>query len=700
MKLPEKWIWLPKDKYPEYQNNKYDAMTGTNDGKFAVAEFAKEYKFDKKVKSIALRFSGDTVFQLYLNGEILATGPAAVGGDFLGNGKPRPNFYAYEMTVAPDSDTLSFFARVRNHPSQICDYSKGHGGFMLAAFVTFEDGTTTVISTDSSWSVRLNGSYAEPRKCDGRIKPDEYVNASEIPDIWHVTTSYIPVRTEDVIVPLNNKTITASPKSESSFVLELDRIYAGFVCINVKAEGLVSCEVMCSENGENGSYENMVTDCDFSYRGFVMHSAGELHVKLNNQSESTASVDVSFISTHYPVSVEAKTETSDEKLNKVLDVCRHTLKICRQTHHLDSPRHCEPMACTGDYYIESLMTAFSFGDMRLAEFDILRTAELIRNNGGRMFHTTYSLIWVKMMYDVYMFTGNKAVLEQCKDALIMLLDLFAGFVGENGIIENPYDYMFVDWIYIDGLSMHHPPKALGQTSLNMFYYLALDHAEKIFAYLDDNGMASCCAIKKNALKNAVNKLLYDNDKQMYFEGLNTPSPEEYIGQFMPQNTDKRYYLKHSNILAVYSGLCDGENAVSIMEKVMTDEIEGDYQPYFAHYLFEAIYKSGLRDKYTLKIAEKWKKPVEECEKGLAEGFIKPEPTYSFDHSHAWGGTPLYSVPKALSGFEITKPGMKEYTLNPSLLGLDYATVKIPIDGEVLTIELKKDCETVVYKTKE
>ena len=69
MHLPEKWIWLPTDKYPEYQNNRYDGMNGTNDGKFAVAEFEKTYKFDKKVKSLALRFSGDTVFQLYLNGE-------------------------------------------------------------------------------------------------------------------------------------------------------------------------------------------------------------------------------------------------------------------------------------------------------------------------------------------------------------------------------------------------------------------------------------------------------------------------------------------------------------------------------------------------------------------------------------------------------------------------------------------------------
>ena len=135
------------------------------------------------------------------------------------------------------------------------------------------------------------------------------------------------------------------------------------------------------------------------------------------------------------------------------------------------PGHCEPLACTGDYYIETLMNAFSFGDMRLAEFDVLRTAELLRHNDGRIFHTTYSLIWVRMLYDTYMMSGNIALLEKCADALDMLLARFSTYVGENGLIENPPDYMFVDWIYIDGITMHHPPKCLGQSVLNMFYYI-------------------------------------------------------------------------------------------------------------------------------------------------------------------------------------------------------------------------------------
>ena len=99
--------------------------------------------------------------------------------------------------------------------------------------------------------------------------------------------------------------------------------------------------------------------------------------------------------------------------------------------------------------------------------------------------------------------------------------------------------------------------------------------------------------------------------------------------------------------------------------------------------------------YTLKLAEKWKAPTAECSKGLAEGFVKPEPTYSFDHSHAWGGTPLYSVPLALTGLEVLEPGMKTIRLNPTLLGLAHARVELPTAWGDVVCELEEGKAPVI-----
>lgn len=673
----EKWIWLPDDLYPNKQKTHYSAFYDDRDDFYTVAEFKRNYTFEKRIASAKLRFSGDTQFWLYCNGKSIATGPVLVGGDFMNNDVSRSNFYASEITIEPDGNCLDFYARVKMTPVRICEFSKGHGGFMLTGCITFEDGTKKIITTDSSWLVRYNGAYTRINYYDARIKPDEYVNAKVIDNIWRTETSPLRLLSETKVFPAENNVVALAPHEETVATFEFDMVHAGYLELDVKTDGNLFVDMDCCELEAHTGYEGFVFTENCVQRGTLLHSVGILYLRLRNESETASEIRLSLIATHYPVDREYITRTDDELLNKVLDVCRHTLKYCRQSIHLDSPKHCEPLACTGDYYIESLMTAYSFGDMTLVEEDVLRTAELLRSNDGRIAHTSYSMIWTFMLYDAYLYTGKTELLEKCEDALILLLDRFSGYVGENGIVEYPPDYMFVDWIYIDGITLHHPPKALGQSCLNMFYYGALDTSAKIYSVLGETAMAEECNRKKEALRKGINEHLYDSEKGMYFEGMNTPTPEYLLNHNMPQNVEKRYYAKHANILAAYVGVVEGQDAKELLDKIMNDEIPGDYQPYFAHFLLEALYKNGLRDKYLLNVLQRWKPPVEKFAKGLVEGFIPPEPTYSFDYSHAWGGTPLYILPRALLGLDIIKAGLSELSLSPSLLGLKSAHVEFP-----------------------
>ena len=685
-RLPEQWIWLPREQYPDHQTTIYSGFLDHAVGNHTVAELKKQYRFEKKIVRADLRFSGDTVFRLYCNRELVATGPACVGGDFMANEELRPNYYAFETTLEPMTDGLDFYACVRMMPVQICDYSRGRGGFMLSALLTFEDGSTETVTTDETWMIRRNGGYTAPTGFDGRIPPDDYMPAQVVEGVPPTATAPIPLRVEEEKIP-ENATFTLAPHEIREMTLELDMIWAGFVRVQAQTQGEVSVRLRCREMAEGGSTESVVFTEDGEYRGFFMHSAGNLYVTAENHADTPATVTVTFVATYYPVTDVAEILTDDPDVNLVLDTCKHTLKICRQTHHLDSPRHCEPLACTGDYNIEALMTLFSYGDMRLAEFDLIRTAILLEGHDGRMFHTTYSLIWVRMLWDVYMATGNRALLDRCRRGLELLLRRFATYIGENGLLETPPDYMFVDWIYIDGISLHHPPKALGQSVLNLFYFGALESAKAI---LDELGLPEAgkdCAARREALRGAINTHLFDAERGLYFEGLNTPTPEHLLCGWMPQNVEKRYYRKHANILAARFGVCEDDLARELVRKVMEEEIEGDYQPYFTHYLLEAVDRLGLRETYTRTIVARWIPPTKECPKGLVEGFITPEPGYGFDHSHAWGGTPLYSLPKALMGLTITRPGMKEITLSPSLLDFGYAKTQLMTPYGKVTLEM-------------
>ena len=681
------WIWLPKNNYPNNQETFYNSLSPFGDGNYTVCSFSKKYVFKRTPNFVELIFSADTAFYLTCNGSDIGRGPAYSGGDFLNNDKKRSDYYSFKKVITPKENYLDFFSIVRMKPYHLSEYSRGEGGFYLFGIAYFEDGEKIEFGTDSSWLVTYLPSYNQPKCYNGEIKNDSPVNAEEKTDVWQAEIAPIPTCSLENLVKYTYKLKPGESLKETK---ELDKVYAGFLKIKAKAKGSVTVNINAFERDERYflAYSKFVENGE--YYSLELASVGGFDIDIFNSSNSDAEIEISFDKSFYPVYKLAKTELSDKELNQLLEVCAHTLKYCRQAHHLDSPKHSEPLACVGDYYIEMLMTAFSYGDLSLCEFDILRIARTMEDNDGRLFHTTYSLIFVDMIYDYYMLTANKELLIKCKRALDLLFNRFKSYIGENGLVETPPDYMFVDWLFPDGISTHHPPKALGQTCLNLFHYKALNTGAKIYAILSYKEQEKTLKNEADSLKNAILDNLYDKEKGLFFEGLNTETPKELLGQYMPENVYKRYYRRHANILACYSGIFEKERCKELLKKVYENDSLGEVQPYFMHFWFEAILKNGLANEYTLPLLDLWKKSIKECSKGLVEGFYPPEPTYKFDYSHAWGGTPLYSLPMAICNLEILEAGFKKIRLNPTLLSLDFAHVEIPTPYGFISLDITKE----------
>ncbi len=677
------WIWLNKSEYPNFQNNTPNIKSdGYSTDYYCVADFKKDFTFKKPVRTVSLFVSADSFFMLFINKELLGIGPVAAGGDFLCK-TPAPKHYLNKYIINNVPNEFNILARVRLMPQVLTDYSRGHGGFYLKGVIEYLDGTKETIETDSSWESRQNNDYCGIQKFNNKKPKNKWSKSQELNDIWNAQIPPIPM------LSINKLTLMEKPLEVlgvKEIRLEFDKIYGVYPVI--KANGPCRVVLKLSElEGQYESEETAVFQKPGEYISFKMHSAGTVFITVENKGEKAVEVLVEFLATWYPIEAEGSFISSNKGLNKVFDVCKHTLKICRQTMHLDSTKHQELLACTGDYYIESLMTCFCFGDMRLSEFDLMRTADMLLQNNGVLFHTSYSLIFVQMLFDTFMITGNKQLLRYCETALITLLDRFETYIGKNGIIDNPPDYMFVDWTVIDGFSMHHPPKCLGQTVLNAFYVKALDSAEKIFEYLENYDKKEYCAKKAKKVKQRINALLFDEDKQLYYDGLSDSETEK--PPFRPKNISKRYFTKYSNILVCLYEIADEKRAKDILKRIVTNPDLPDIQPYFMHYLLSSLRKYNLFEEYGMTLLERWIPIVNECDKGLAEGWIAPEESYYFDHSHAWGGTPAFQLPKAVSGLEIIEPGMKKIRLIPNLYNLEFAKISIPTIYGKIQIDLEK-----------
>lgn len=693
------WIWLPAERFPDLQEADGIASPASpGQRKFAVAEFTFDALLPAPCVSIRILVSADTTYRLALNGRDLCSGPTPVGGDWL----PLPRcqrYYADELvfdSLGPQPTTrLAFLATVRLGCIRGTDSSLGHGGFALRAVARLADGSEQTFETGPHWRARHLRAWVDPKHFDGTIAPSEWTPAAPVPDRWHAVAAPIPVRTETPVDPASGGAITVAPGAVAEGVAEYPRIHAADLVVSADGPCTVELRVFEHDASHPHNFHSFQHGApSWRVRSLAPHSVGGFQILVKNASaDKPVSVRASIVAMHYPVEAEGSFTCSDPGLTKVYDVCKWTLRICRQHMHLDSPRHQEPLACTGDYYIESLMTAFVFGDMRLAALDVRRTAGMLEVNDGRLFHTSYSLIWLLMLRDVYLFTGDRALLTDCLPALDKLLTRFRTYLGSNGLIENPPDFMFVDWLVVEGHSMHHPPKGLGQTVLNAFYHGALHAAAWIAEELDDSVRAAALRAEATALKKAFNEQLFDADRRFYIDGLNTPQAE--CKPWLPENpATLRHHSRHANALAVLFGLRTGDAARNLLRNMLASDLP-EVQPYFMHFVLEAVEACGLFPEHGLSILRKWIPLVETCDKGLQEGWFAPQADYHFDYSHAWGGTPAYQLPARMLGFRMLQPGFREIALAPRLFDLDWADIAMPTPFGMLRCRMQKGAEPVL-----
>ena len=682
-----KAIWLPESRYSEQIRSRFNTnLPGSPDERYAVAEFRREYSFQRCPKSVVVTVTGEAQFFLYVNNQFVGLGPVSAGGDFLAE-RPLPWMFKNRYSLPGGAKQYVFRALVRLQPEPLTEYTHERGMFSLRGKAVFDDGEE-VFETDESWSCRIAREYPARGAYDDTVPQDDWTSAQLVfPDV-QPRDAGIPMLEFDEVCAREGSAFPVKPGDE--FLLDFDRIYAAYILVRTNAA--LRASIVVGEEAEHPlNTQSVVFGEAGAYMSLRMFSVGCARVTVSDCAPG-AVLEIRLLSSHYPFGRASGFHTSDEGLNLVMDVCRHTLGICRQTEHLDSPKHQELLACTGDYYIEMLMTAFENGDFRLADADVRRTAMWLNENDGRMFHTTYSLIWVQMIQKLYAFTANADTVRFCIPALRKLLNRFQTYIGENGVIENPPDYMFVDWTVLEGYSMHHPPKALGQTVLNAFYYRALIAAAELYEIAGES--ADTLLSRAALFKTAFNRCFWDSDKRMYVDGL--PNPERNPGSWLPENPKLIHFSRYPQTLAALYGLAD-ESERARLADLAADEKNGlaPVQPYFMHFVLEAVIENRLTEKYAMKLLKKWVPLVESCRKGLQEGWIKPEEGYSFDHSHAWGGTPAYHLPLILSGLRITEPGYRAVELTPSLWGLAEADFGIPTPFGEIRVSLREGEKAVV-----
>ena len=703
-----------------------------------AARFRKEVTLpgNARIQSAIARVSADKTYRLWVNGRLVSRGPADPGMDEYLFTHWSHQWLYNQVDLAP-------YLRVgRNEIAaevftggMIPAFSLGHGGFALEAKIMLENKSSVTVSTDSAWKAEAaqawgegqlsalkpeapattspNGLLFDARRDDpawrlASFDDGGWAAAAKVDSAWGtLAASQIPEAMEAVwpvqsIGPATPNVTTTAPLAEIGrsirisgdgvFSVNFDRVLSGYLSMKIRgAAGTeIALEPLETHDGHptrpaqitlgSGAtiFEYPMLDSFSTVRITVAHAGGPVEFE-----------DVRATFASQPVAYRGSFASSDPNLNQLWKAARWQLQICMQDHYLDSPNHQEPIGDFGDYLIESLENDYAFNEPWLARQDMRKFAGILDHADSVNFHTSYSLLWLQMLMDYYDHTGDEALLRELKPTVDRLLDHFATFKGANGLLSEAPNYMFMDWVMIDGFQTHHPPAVIGQGYLTAFYYRALEDGARLAKLTGDSVREEKYEKLGAGIHDAFERELWDQKAGLYRDGKPFQNHQK-DPNWLPEDKNIVTHTAQLNSLAVLYDLAPVERQKAIMERVFS-QAPLNVQPYFMHFIFAAEDHAGVFDKYAWTQMQRWHLNAET--KTFNENW------FGGDWSHAWGGTPLIQMSARILGVMPAEPGYKTIAIRPELCGLHFARGVVPTQmGDVTVTWTKSDSEFTLEVT--
>lgn len=324
----------------------------------------------------------------------------------------------------------------------------------------------------------------------------------------------------------------------------------------------------------------------------MVDSFSVLNVEVRNLTAppEIESIDAHFVS--QPVACRGAFACSDEKLTRLWEALRRNVQVCLQTRHRDSPDHQEPLGDAGDYLVQSVANWQAFHAPALVRQDVRKIAWIMRNSGYQMFHTSYQLLWLQMLVEYHQHTADAELVRELASYTHELIAQFLRYRGQNGLLSNAPDYIFMDFKKVGGMVCHHPPAVIGQGYLTAFFHRALQDARRVAEIAGEPSKREYYRGLARDLSEALNRELWCLEKSLYrdvkpFQSNVTPH------QWLPADTQIETFSPHLNLLAVLYGIAPPERHTSIGETIVTPPAPLEVSPYFYYFTLPALVRAGL-----------------------------------------------------------------------------------------------------------
>jgi len=387
-----------------------------------------------------------------------------------------------------------------------------------------------------------------------------------------------------------------------------------------------------------------------------------LEVEARTGDEPLSIDGLRGIYTGYPFERRARFEAGSEEIQRILDVGWRTARLCAHETYMDCPYY-EQLQYAGDTRVQALISFYMTGDGRLVrnaieQLDSSRTAE----------GATYSRAPSRLQQYIPPFSlwwiGMVHDYWRYQDDPAFVKQMLPGARAVLSFFAarqqaNGSLGMMPWWNFVDWTRQWRngvPPEDARGSSAPRDLQLLL--AYDWTADLEQAMGSPALAAEYRAAAGRLRETI----RSIYWDS----------GRKLFADTpDKLQFSQHANTLAVLAEVVRGEEARGLVERIVENESLVQCSIYFRHYLHSAVNKVGLGDRY-LDLLGQWRTMLA---RGLSTWAEQADPTRS--DCHAWGASPNYELFRTVLGIDSAAPGFGRVTIRPYLGKLRKVTGSIP-----------------------
>ncbi len=410
-----------------------------------------------------------------------------------------------------------------------------------------------------------------------------------------------------------------------------------------------------------------------------------VQLRVTTKEEPLIIDDLYGIFTGYPFQYNAKLESDNPELTKILEIGWRTARLCAVETYMDCPYY-EQLQYIGDGRIQGLVSLYNSGDERLLK-NALNQMDNSRQPEGvtlsrhpsytAQYIPTFSLWYIGMLHDYLMYGSDSNFIKNKLHGAREVLAYFKNYQQADGSLKDVPYWMFTDWVTAKGWNSGVGPigkdgnSALFDLQLLWAYQLAADMETKI-------GMKEYASLYNKLAAQLIKTIRYkywDDTKKLFAD-----------------RAEKDFFSQHTNTLAILTGVVDKKEAVAISIKLVTDNLLAPASVYFKYYLHLALVKAGMGNNY-LNWLDKWR---ENISMGLTTWAEMSDVNTTRSDCHAWGSSPNIEFFRIVLGIDSDAPGFTKVKIEPHLGTLKNISGEIPHPGGKISVQyLYKDSKWVI-----